>query len=46
MNDSNTLEVICLKCDHVYLEETTPVKVCPNCGNDDMMKTIYSVDEP
>ncbi len=39
------LTVICLKCEHDYPEESEPVKICPNCQNDDMMQTIYSCPE-
>ena len=33
--------VHCLKCDDVYVEQETLVKVCPNCGNEDMNQTVY-----
>lgn len=35
--------VHCLECDHVYPENTdgTVIKICPKCGNKDMMKTVY-----
>jgi hypothetical protein len=33
-------EVECLKCEHVWTE-VIYLKVCPKCGNDDVMQTIY-----
>ena len=39
------LEIHCLKCDHIYPEEYEEVKICPKCGNDDMMQTVYLVPE-
>jgi Zn finger protein HypA/HybF involved in hydrogenase expression len=31
----------CLKCDHTYTEQEPVVDVCPDCGNEDMMETVY-----
>ena len=39
------LEVHCLECDHIYQEQTTPVKICPKCGNADMINTVYLCTE-
>ncbi len=44
-NENEILEVHCLKCDHIYPEEKPQTKVCPNCGNEDMMQTVYLVSE-
>jgi len=39
------LQVHCLKCDNIYDEKKELVKICPYCGNSDMMKTVYLVGE-
>jgi predicted nucleic acid-binding Zn-ribbon protein len=32
----------CLKCDHRYTEINKEfIEVCPFCGNDDVLETIY-----
>ena len=36
-----TQEIECMTCDWVYYEKEDTVETCPNCGNDDRMKTIY-----
>jgi len=33
--------VHCLKCDTTYPEQEPVVKVCPDCGNKDMIETVY-----
>ena len=33
--------VHCLLCDLTYPEQKPMVKVCPNCGNDDVMSTVF-----
>ena len=33
--------VHCLECDYTYPEQRPVVKICPYCGNDDMMHTVY-----
>jgi hypothetical protein len=38
--DTGLHEVECLKCEHVWTE-VIYFKVCPKCGNDDVMQTIY-----
>ena len=38
--DTGLHEVECLKCGHVWTE-IIYLKVCPKCGNDDVMQTIY-----
>jgi len=40
MDDIELDEVECLKCGHVWTE-IIYLKVCPKCGNDDVMQTIY-----
>ena len=38
--------VECLKCDHRYTERNQEfIKVCPNCGNDDVLETVYVATE-
>ena len=38
--------VECLKCDHRYTERNQEfLKVCPNCGNDDVLETVYVATE-
>ena len=38
--------VECLKCDHRYTERNQEfLKVCPNCGNDDVLETVYVTTE-
>jgi Zn finger protein HypA/HybF involved in hydrogenase expression len=40
MTTENTIE--CLKCDNRYIEKDNEfIKVCPHCGNDDVLETIY-----
>ena len=34
-------EVHCLKCDHVFPEESPISIACPNCGNADTNQTAY-----
>ena len=32
----------CLKCDNIYSEKDDEfILVCPHCGNDDVLETIY-----
>lgn len=45
MDSQEKLEVHCLKCDNIYPEEKPQVKVCPYCGNADMLNTVYLVPE-
>ena len=33
--------VHCLLCDLTYPEQKPMVKVCPHCGNDDVMSTVF-----
>mgnify|MGYP003154496546 CR=1 FL=1 len=40
--DNMNEEIVhCLKCDDVYVEQETQIKICPNCGNEDMNQTVY-----
>ena len=39
------MDIHCLKCDHIYLEGYVEVEICPNCGNTDMMQTVYLEEE-
>ena len=41
----DNLEIHCLLCDEIYKECEPIVKICPNCGNTDMKKTVYLVEE-
>ena len=45
MTNEQLDQIHCLKCDHIYPEEKPIVKVCPNCGNDDMLQTVYLVPD-
>ena len=40
-------QVECLKCTNIYDEgDNELILVCPHCGNDDMLETVYlTVDE-
>ena len=33
--------VHCLICDTTYSEQEPTVMACPDCGNDNMMETVY-----
>jgi predicted RNA-binding Zn-ribbon protein involved in translation (DUF1610 family) len=33
--------VHCLLCDLTYPEQKPMVEACPDCGNDNMMETVY-----
>ena len=33
--------VHCLECDTTYPEQQPIVEACPDCGNDNMMETVY-----
>ncbi len=39
------LDIHCLRCDHTYPEEKQMVKICPKCGNADMLQTVYLCTE-
>jgi rubrerythrin len=36
-------DVHCLKCDHVWEEESSP-DTCPRCGNSDKQQTAYQTE--
>ncbi len=40
-------QIECLKCTNIYDEgDNELILVCPHCGNDDMLETVYlTVDE-
>jgi len=41
-SDGKELEVHCLSCDEVFTEHLgIIIEVCPQCGNTDMMNTVY-----
>ena len=39
------LTIHCLKCDDTYLEAKDIIKICPHCGNPNMLETVYLCSE-
>lgn len=39
------LTVHCLICDNTYSEYDVIIEICPHCGNDNKLETVYLVDE-